>query len=46
MYFVVHSPTPELAAHQEDDITILAGEGLAKLVVSSGLTNWLIRKTA
>ena len=47
MYFVVHSPTPELADHSEQsDVVLLTVDRLAKLVVSAGLTNWLIRKTS
>ncbi len=45
MYFVVHSPTPDLAAHREDSyVVLLTGERLAKLVVSAGLTSWVLRK--
>jgi hypothetical protein len=47
MYFAVHSPTQDLADHSEQsDITLLTVNRLAKLVVSAGLTNWLIRKTS
>jgi hypothetical protein len=46
-YFVVHSPTPDLAAHQADDsVFLLTGDRLAKLVISSGLSQWLIQKTS
>jgi hypothetical protein len=45
MYFVVHSPSPELAAYSEQsDVILLTADRLAKLVVSAGLINWLIRK--
>ena len=45
MYFVVHSPSQELAAYSEQSgVVLLPAERLAKLVVSAGLTNWLIRK--
>ena len=47
MYFIVHSPTQELAAHSEQsDVVLLTVDRLAKLIVSAGLTNWLIRKTS
>jgi hypothetical protein len=47
MYFVVHSPSQELAAYSEQsDVVLLTVDRLAKLVVSAGLTNWLIRKTS
>jgi hypothetical protein len=45
MYFVVHSPTADLAAHHEDSaIVLLTVDRLAKLVVSAGLTRWVLRK--
>lgn len=45
MYFVVHSPSADLAGHREDSsIVLLTGERLAKLVVSAGLTSWVLRK--
>jgi len=45
MYFVVHSPAADLAAHVEDSaIVLLTVERLAKLVVSAGLTRWMLRK--
>jgi hypothetical protein len=45
MYFVVHSPSADLAKHVEDsDIVLLTVERLAKLVVFAGLTRWLVRK--
>ncbi|RYE44144.1 MAG: hypothetical protein EOP21_07310 [Hyphomicrobiales bacterium] len=45
MYFVVHSPAADLAAHLESSsVSLLTVERLAKLVVSAGLTGWLLRK--
>ena len=45
MYFVVHSPAADLTAHLEDPaIELLTVERLAKLVVSAGLTRWVLRK--
>ena len=45
MYFVVHSPTADLAKHTEHSaIQLLTVERLAKLVVSAGLTRWVLRK--
>jgi len=45
MYFVVHSPAADLAEHVEkSSIALLTVERLAKLVVSAGLTRWLVRK--
>ena len=45
MYFVVHSPSQELAAYsKQSNVILLIADRLAKLVVSAGLTNWLIRK--
>jgi len=49
MYFVVHSPSPDLAAHQDQTdsrIILLAADRLAKLVVSAGLSQWLIQKAS
>lgn len=47
MYFVVHTPNKALANHQvEPPLFILTTERLAKLVVSSGLSQWLIQKTS
>jgi hypothetical protein len=47
MYFVVHSPSEELAQHQtESRIVLLTAGRLAKLVVSAGLAQWLIRKVS
>lgn len=46
-YFVVHSPSPDLAAHQADDsVSLLTTDRLAELVVSAGLSQWLIQKTS
>ena len=46
-YFVVHSTKPDLAAHQADDsVFLLTADRLAKLVISSGLSQWLIQKTS
>ena len=46
-YFVVHSPKPDLATHQADDsVFLLTADRLAKLVISSGLSQWLIQKTS
>jgi hypothetical protein len=45
MYFVVHSPSKQLASYSEPtDVVLLTADRLAKLVISAGLTNWLIRK--
>lgn len=45
MYFVVHSPAADLAAHFEDSaIELLTVSRLAQLVVSAGLTRWVLRK--
>ena len=45
MYFIVHSPSADLAAHLEDSaIVLLTVERLVKLVVSAGLTRWVLRK--
>jgi hypothetical protein len=45
MYFVVHSPSVDLAQHNaEPPVTLLTAGTLAKLVVSAGLVEWLIQK--
>lgn len=45
MYFVVHSPSPDLAKHTEDsEIKLLTVERVSSLVVSAGLTRWVLRK--
>jgi hypothetical protein len=45
MYFVVHTPAADLAAHHEDSaIELVTVERLAKLVVSAGVTRWVLRK--
>ncbi len=45
MYFVVHSPTPDLAAHPATPrVTLLLDDRLAKLVVAAGLTRWVLQK--
>jgi len=47
VYFAVHTPSAELAEyHSESRIVLLTGNSLAKLVVSAGLANWLIRKVS
>jgi hypothetical protein len=47
MYFVVHTPTEELAAYKsESRVILLTAQRLAKLVVSSGLAQWLIQKAS
>ncbi len=47
MYFVVHSPDKSLNTWQDtDDIKLWDCEKLSKLVINSGLINWLIKKTA
>lgn len=47
MYFVVHTPAADLAAHHEDSaIELLTVARLAKLVVSAGLTRWVLRKSS
>jgi len=46
-YFVVHKPTADLVSHQGDGtVFLLTGSRLAELVVSSGLSKWLIQKTS
>ena len=45
-YFVVHTPSTDLTAHQPGSTVIfLAADRLAKLVVPSGLSEWLTLKT-
>ena len=49
MYFVVHTPSPDLAAHDHaanSSIILLTADRLAKLIVSAGLSQWLIQKTS
>lgn len=47
MYFVVHTPSPDLADHKETSrITLLTVARLAELVISAGLTTWLLRKVS
>lgn len=47
MYFVVHSPAADLAKHREDSaIQLLTVERLVNLVVSAGLTRWVLRKSS
>lgn len=47
VYFVVHTPSADLAAYQPSDaVFLLTATRLAKLVVSSGLSQWLIQKTS
>jgi len=46
-YFVVHSPSADLAAYQNHGpVFLLTANRLAELVVSSGLSQWLIQKTS
>ena len=46
-YFVVFQPKHGLEKYQSDEsVILLTGERLAKLVVSAGLTRWLIQKTS
>lgn len=46
MYFVVHTPSEDLATLETPPhIFILTGERLAKLIVSAGLSRWLLQKT-
>jgi len=46
-YFVVHTPSADLAAYQsKSTVTLLTANRLAKLVVSSGLSQWLVQKTS
>jgi hypothetical protein len=46
-YFVVHKPTTDLVAYEGDGtVFLLTGNRLAELVVSSGLSRWLIQKTS
>lgn len=45
MYFVVHSPTPDLTSHTATPpVTLLLEDRLAKLVVAAGLTRWVLQK--
>jgi len=45
MYFVVHSPTADLAKHSDDSaIKLVTVTRLAELVVSAGLARWVLRK--
>jgi hypothetical protein len=47
VYFVVHTPSPELAAHNpKSKVILITSERLAALIVSSGLSQWLIQKTS
>ncbi len=47
MYFVVHTPSKNLAKHQPDaPVVLLTADRLARLVVSAGLAQWLIRKVS
>ena len=47
MYFVVHTPTSELAQYRTDaPVFLLTSKRLAELVVSAGLTQWLIDKVS
>jgi len=47
VYFVVHSPSKELAQHQSDSpFFLLTADRLASLVVSAGLTKWLVTKVS
>lgn len=47
MYFVVHTPSEELEGYpSESRIVLLTSSRLAKLVVSAGLSEWLIRKVS
>lgn len=46
-YFVVHTPSPDLLAHQPDSsLILLTADRLAKQVVTAGLSEWLIQKTS
>jgi hypothetical protein len=46
-YFVVHTPRPDLVAYQPDSsLILLTADRLAKRVVTSGLSEWLIQKTS
>jgi len=47
MYFVVHSPSADLVKHEEASrINLVTVDRLAKLVISAGLTTWLLRKVS
>lgn len=46
-YFVVHKPSPDLVSYQTDSsLFLLTADRLAKRVVTSGLSEWLIKKTS
>lgn len=46
-YFVVHSPSPDLEKYKTDGkVVLLTKRTLAKLVVSAGLSRWLIQKAS
>ncbi|MBP7998161.1 MAG: hypothetical protein KA314_02080 [Chloroflexi bacterium] len=48
LYFVVHSPDKQLTEYQSsqypDDIELVLPTKLSKMVVDSGLTDWLLKK--
>jgi hypothetical protein len=46
LYFVVHSPTPELAVleHEFDDVELVLPQRLAELVTDGGLVRWVLDK--
>ena len=45
MFFLVHSPSEELETMETDqNVHLITGRRLAKLVVASGLTDWLVQK--
>jgi hypothetical protein len=45
MFFLVHSPSDDLEMIETDqNVHLIAGRRLAKLVVASGLTDWLVQK--
>lgn len=47
MYFIVHSPSMELESYpSESRIVLLTSNRLAKLAISAGLAEWLIRKVS
>jgi hypothetical protein len=47
IYFAVHTPGKDLAAHEPDSrVVLLTADRLAKLVVAAGLAGWLIQKTS
>jgi hypothetical protein len=44
-FFVVHSPSPDLyTVHKLPNSTVLCATELARMVVSAGLTRWLLEK--